>query len=106
MLPADALALHELEIYRLTFPLIAVEIDGHDFHERTKDQVTYRNRRDRDLQAAGWHVLHFSGGEVVTRPDRCVAEALRAAYSPWKELLDVLGRRKRLKVAAGRDDAG
>jgi very-short-patch-repair endonuclease len=55
--------------YRLDFAIpdakIAVELDGHDFHEKTKEQVTYRNMRDRDLQAAGWTVLHFSGSELL-----------------------------------------
>jgi very-short-patch-repair endonuclease len=58
--------------------------------------VEYRNRRDRDLLHDGWRVFHFSGGEVVTRPDRCVAEVLRHAYSAWTRLLEVLYRRKRL----------
>jgi very-short-patch-repair endonuclease len=82
---------HEVEVggnrYRLDFaviwphannkviaPLIAVELDGHDFHERTKDQVIRRNQRDRELQAAGWTVLHFSGSELVKEPWKCVAE--------------------------------
>lgn len=44
-------------------PKIALELDGHEFHEKTKEQVTYRNRRDRDLQVSGWVVLHVSGSE-------------------------------------------
>lgn len=100
VLPADALELHEAAIHRLSLPLVAVEIDGHEWHERTRQQVTSRDRRDRDLQAAGWQVLHFSGGEVVTQPDRCVAEVLRAVYQPWTQLLEILGRRKRLGAVA------
>ena len=54
--------------YRLDFAIpehmIAVELDGHEFHEKTKEQVTYRNQRDRNLQAAGWTVFHFSGSEL------------------------------------------
>lgn len=61
------------------WPLIAVELDGHDFHERTKEQVEYRNQRDRDLQADGWIVLHFSGSELVREPERCVTEAYEQA---------------------------
>lgn len=55
---------------------IAVELDGHDFHERTKEQVTLRNQRDRDLAAEGWRVLHFSGSEVVNRRYECAWEVL------------------------------
>lgn len=55
-------------------PKIAVELDGHDFHEKTKEQVTYRNRRDRDLQTAGWVVLHVSGSEFNANPQRVTKE--------------------------------
>jgi very-short-patch-repair endonuclease len=56
------------------FPLVAVELDGHDFHERTKVQVRDRDARDRRLQQAGWHVFHFSGSELMADPVRCVRE--------------------------------
>jgi hypothetical protein len=49
-------------------PKIAVELDGHDFHERTREQVIHRNKRDRALQADGWLVLHYSGSELVRDP--------------------------------------
>jgi hypothetical protein len=52
----------------LNFPKIAVELDGHEFHEKTKEQVTYRNRRDRELQQAGWIVFHVSGSELSRDP--------------------------------------
>jgi hypothetical protein len=34
-------------------PKIAVELDGHDFHEHTRAQVDLRNHRDRDLASDG-----------------------------------------------------
>jgi very-short-patch-repair endonuclease len=42
-----------------------IECDGHDFHEKTKDQVIKNNNRDRDLINHGYIVLHFSGSEIV-----------------------------------------
>ena len=70
--PFSLVPQHEVQcdgtVYRLDFAipeyLIAVELDGHEFHEKTKEQVTYRNQRDRQLQAAGWTVFHFSGSEL------------------------------------------
>ena len=56
--------------------MIAVELDGHDFHEKTKAQVAYRNRRDRDLQSAGWTIFHFSGSELFREPCNCVREVM------------------------------
>lgn len=63
----------------IDWPKVAVELDGHDFHERTKEQVTHRNARDRDLQADGWLVLHYSGSEFVKDPVSSVADAYEKA---------------------------
>jgi hypothetical protein len=57
-------------------PVLAVELDGHTYHERTPEQVAERNARDRALQAAGWTVLHFSYDEIRTRGLRCAIEVL------------------------------
>lgn len=60
------------DIARQCFPLIAIELDGHEFHERTKAQVAERNQRDRDLMSVGWKVFHFSGSEFHRDPQGCV----------------------------------
>jgi hypothetical protein len=57
---------------------VGVELDGHEFHERTKAQVAARDRRDRDLAALKWRVLHFSGSELRTNPMLAVVEVLEA----------------------------
>lgn len=53
---------------------IAVELDGHDFHERTPEQAMSDKSRDRKLQALGWHCLRFTGREVLQRPEQCLGE--------------------------------
>ncbi len=55
---------------------IVVECDGHDFHERTKDQARRDRSRDRDLQAEGWRVLRFTGSEIVSNPELRAAEVV------------------------------
>ena len=55
-------------------PILAVELDGHTYHERTPGQVAERNTRDRALQMAGWTVLHFSYEEIRTRGLECAIE--------------------------------
>lgn len=78
---------YEIEVpgrrYRVDFALIerrvAIELDGHEFHERTKEQVAARNRRDRDLQVAGWRVLHISGSELLYSQGECIMSVLEAA---------------------------
>lgn len=67
----------------LAEPRIGIELDGHEFHERTKAQATSRNRRDRDLQAAGWKVFHISGSEVVREPSVSVGEVVDHASDAY-----------------------
>lgn len=57
---------------------VGIELDGHDYHEKTRAQVTARNQRDRDLAAAKWTILHFSGAELHRNPMAAVIEALVA----------------------------
>jgi hypothetical protein len=66
-------------------PKICVELDGHEFHERTREQVAERNDRDRALQVSGWRVFHFSGAEVNADPMRCVMLVLDHAIDVWGE---------------------
>lgn len=56
---------------------LAVELDGHDFHERTKEQAQRDKARDRWLTSRGWRVLRFTGSEVFRDAKACADEALR-----------------------------
>lgn len=67
-------------------PRIAVELDGHAFHERTREQVAYRNKRDRDLQIAGWKVFHFSGSEIYNQPADCVLQVIEYAARAYSDV--------------------
>lgn len=73
---------------------IVVEVDGHEFHEKTREQVEKRNERDRDLQQAGYPVLHFSFAEVVKRPADVVEEiwcAVRLRFDDeWREQMEAV----------------
>jgi very-short-patch-repair endonuclease len=53
---------------------LAVEVDGHQWHEATQHQVQNDKSRDRKLTAAGWQVLRFTGSEVYRAPAACVRE--------------------------------
>lgn len=53
---------------------VAVELDGHDFHERTKEQASRDKRRDRILAAGGWTMLRFTGSDVYQDPAAVLAE--------------------------------
>lgn len=56
---------------------LAIECDGHDFHDRTKQQAAYDRSRDRELLLAGIPTIRFTGSEIVHSPERCASEALR-----------------------------
>lgn len=43
---------------------VLVECDGHDFHERTKEQASHDRRKDRALQDAGFKVFRYTGSDV------------------------------------------
>lgn len=55
---------------------VAIECDGHAFHERTKEQAARDKSRDRALSRAGWIVLRFTGAELHADSDRCAEEAI------------------------------
>jgi very-short-patch-repair endonuclease len=44
---------------------IVIELDGHEFHEKSKEQVARDNKRVRALTQAGMSVLRFSGHELM-----------------------------------------
>jgi very-short-patch-repair endonuclease len=43
---------------------IIIECDGHDFHEKTKEQAQKDKQRDRDCTTAGYIVLRYTGSEI------------------------------------------
>ncbi len=56
---------------------VAVELDGHAFHDRDKHQRSYEKARDREFQRSGYKVLHFTGSDVVADPYKVAFEALQ-----------------------------
>lgn len=53
---------------------MAIECDGHDFHERTREQAKRDRSRDRELTAAGITVLRFTGSEIHADAEGCARE--------------------------------
>lgn len=63
-----------------------VECDGHDFHEKTKEQVRRDKQRDRFFQSKGFKVLRYSGSEIWADPEGCADEILEelAKWDSWR----------------------
>lgn len=70
---------------------IAVECDGHDFHERTKEQAARDKKRDRFFQLEGINVLRFTGSEIWNDPYGCADEVCKHLENRfYKEIHPVL----------------
>ena len=54
----------------------AIECDGHEFHEKTKEQALRDKKRQRDLTALGYHVIRFTGSEIWHKPSEAAWEAI------------------------------
>lgn len=77
---------HTVGPYKLDFAVwnesnpswrVAVECDGHEFHEKTKDQAARDRSRERDLVFEGWTVLRFTGREIHRDANRCAQDVMR-----------------------------
>ena len=54
---------------------LGIEIDGHEFHQATKEQVEKDHRRTRALARCGWMVVRYAGSEVHRDAGRCALDA-------------------------------
>lgn len=70
---------------------IFVEIDGHEFHEKTKEQVRHDKLRERHLLEDCDGVVRFSGSEVYDDPDECAYETLELMTKKLSKELIKLG---------------
>lgn len=66
--------------------LMVVECDGHDFHEKTKEQARRDKQRDRFFQSRGFKVLRFTGSEIWADPEKCADEVIDelASNDSWR----------------------
>jgi very-short-patch-repair endonuclease len=55
---------------------LAIELDGHEFHEKTKEQVIKDKRKERAIISSGFPILRFSGAEIVRNVRACIEEII------------------------------
>lgn len=53
-----------------------IECNGHDFHEKTKEQVKKDNIKNRTLLKNGYVIFNFSGSEIFNDNDKCASEII------------------------------
>ena len=66
---------------------VVVECDGHDFHERSKEQARRDRSRDRWMTANKISVLRFTGSEIFKDPDACAEQVADFIASKFGELI-------------------
>lgn len=80
--------------------VLVVECDGHDFHEKTKDQAKRDKSRDRwFLNEFDVPTIRFTGSEIFAKAEDCAREAIsianalaaEVAYSEWLMSRKTLG---------------
>jgi very-short-patch-repair endonuclease len=71
--------------------IVIIECDGHDFHERTKEQAARDRSRDRRVSLSGFVVLRFTGSEIWKDPLGCAEQVMRwfTAESVREKPLDI-----------------
>ena len=70
-----------LDIGTNNFKMFAIECDGHDFHEKTKEQVTRDRKRERELIEDGYTVIRFSGTEIYNDPFKCASQVFKIIFN-------------------------
>jgi len=63
---------------------VIIECDGHDFHEKTKEQAKRDKKKDRELQAKGYRVFRFTGSEIWNNVFQCAEEVFNFLTHPKK----------------------
>lgn len=83
-----------------------IECDGHDWHEKNKEQAARDRKRDRDLQSLGVNVLRFTGSEIFSNFDECMnqidmfgSDLIEKEWvSGGREVWGFAGRQRRLSI--------
>jgi very-short-patch-repair endonuclease len=71
--------------YRDKYHGFVIECDGHDFHEKTKEQAKKDKKRDRDLVQEGYTVIRFTGSEIYKNPTICAREVINIILSHFEK---------------------
>jgi very-short-patch-repair endonuclease len=81
---------------------VVIECDGHEFHERTKEQAARDRGKDRELQRIGLNVFRYTGSEIWADAFKCAEQVLEYLHSN----LEVLGKKPPASETAARRTDG
>jgi hypothetical protein len=64
---------------------LIVECDGHEFHDRSKQQASRDRERDRELKKLGYEVFRYTGADIWKDALKCAREAVQLLNTnAWK----------------------
>ena len=72
---------------------VAVECDGHEFHEKTKEQAARDKARDRVLATSGYTVLRFTGSEIYRDAPACAEQVASVIFETISAAVELHCRR-------------
>ncbi len=83
-------AKYRVDFHIFSYPLdpktsVVIECDGHDFHERTKEQARADKSRDRGLVAEGYTILRFTGSEIYADAWACARQVYQVVMGRTAE---------------------
>jgi len=65
---------------------LIVECNGHDYHDRSREQASRDRERDRELKKLGYEVFRYTGSDIWKDPLACATEAVEVLIkSTWKK---------------------
>ena len=70
---------------------VVVECDGHEFHQKTKEQIVRDNEREYEIKKAGFDVLRFSGSQIYHTPFKCANDVFDYLVSKHERGVDYGG---------------
>ena len=73
---------------------LIVEVDGHDYHERTKEQAQHDKERDRSFLSLGYPTMRFTGREIYSDTVKATSEIEKYLL---EKALGVLGESPKFK---------
>lgn len=74
---------HKRSVMEPHWRKLVIECDGHEYHERTKEQAARDRSRDRDLNNLGYEVFRFTGSELWRDPWDCADQLYIWALRGW-----------------------
>ena len=70
---------------------IAIECDGHSYHERTPEQAAKDRARDRRMLSGGLLPLRYTAGEILDHGGRCARDLWGIVEREVAKALDAIG---------------